>query len=67
MLVEFVNCGDCECLTCLRNHSCPKTACMEDPCVDCEGIPPYAPWEADNKLYEYNCDEKKSSTINIRD
>jgi len=58
MLVEFANCGDCEYPTCLRNHSCPKTDCLNNPCVNCEGIPPYISWEIKDNLYNYNCNSK---------
>lgn len=59
MLQEFVTCGDCECPNCLRNHSCPKTDVMENPCIDCDGTPPYAPWDIeDNQLGDFGCDEK---------
>ncbi len=60
MLQEFVTCGDCECVDCLRNHSCPKTDVLENPCIDCEGTPPYAPFNVEN-LHEFNCDNRKSS------
>ena len=65
-LVEFVNCGDCECNFCSRNHSCPKTDMMEEPCISCEGAPPYAPWDCDGKLHEFDCDEKKSTIKSIK-
>jgi len=61
-LVEYVTCGDCECVSCIRSYICPKTACIEDPCIDCSGLPPYAPWNINEyNLCDYNCDEKKPS------
>lgn len=62
MLVDFVTCGDCECQSCTKIISCPKTDMLENPCIDCEGTPPYAPFEADeSNLHEFGCNEKKSS------
>jgi len=59
MLVEFTTCNSCECLTCLRNFRCPKTPGLDDPCIECTGIPPYAPDDADEQtLCNYQCDEK---------
>ena len=61
MLVDFVTCGDCECSECLRKQSCPKTDMLDDPCIECYGIPPYAPDLAnEDNLHEFACDEKKS-------
>lgn len=61
MLEEFVTCGDCKCVSCLRNHSCPKAVMYDNPCIDCSGVPPYTPWDVDeDKLYNYDCDERKS-------
>jgi len=61
MLVDFVTCGDCECQECNRKISCPKTDMLDDPCIECQGTPPYAPWEANEKtLCNYSCNEKLS-------
>lgn len=58
MLVEFTTCSDCECQTCTRNFRCPKVD-LDNPCIECMGIPPYAPDDVDeNTLYNYQCDEK---------
>ena len=66
MLVDFVNCGNCECQECQSNHSCPKTDMYDNPCIDCQGMPPYAPWETpDDKLHEVKCDSKKSRIISM--
>lgn len=62
VLETFVTCGDCECQTCLRNISCPKTDMLDNPCIKCAGIPPYAPWDTeDGELHLIECDQKKSS------
>ena len=60
MLQEFVTCGDCECQSCLKNHSCPKTECLENPCIECDGTPPYAPWNTES-LHLHKCNDKKPS------
>jgi len=57
---DFITCGDCECQSCLRNHSCPMTDLLESPCNSCGGIPPYAPEIADEtNLGEFGCKDKK--------
>lgn len=59
MLEEFINCTSCECYTCSQNYSCSKAE-YENPCLYCEGMPPYMPWDAeDEKLFEIECDIKK--------
>ncbi len=66
MLVEFETCGDCECPTCLKNHACPKTDLIDEPCIDCIGVPPYAPFDVDEiNLHEFDCNEKKPSIYTI--
>lgn len=60
MLVEFVNCGACECPGCLRNCSCPKVG-YEEPCVECCGAPPYAPDDIDDLPMDLKCPEKNPS------
>ena len=58
-LTEFATCSDCECQTCQLNWRCPKTATIENPCIACEGMPPYAPEIADEEnLGDFGCDEK---------
>ena len=60
MLEEFINCTSCECYTCQQNYSCSKAG-YENPCVYCNGIPVYAPWDIeDEKLFNIKCDLKKS-------
>lgn len=66
MLTEFVTCGDCECVSCLSNHSCPKTSCIENPCIACDGIPPYGqekegPIADEDTLHKFCCDAKRPS------
>lgn len=49
-----------------KNYACSKTDLIDDPCIDCIGVPPYAPFEADEtNLHEFSCDKKKSSIIRI--
>lgn len=60
MLETFVTCSDCECSDCLRAQSCPKTDMIENPCIDCVGMPPYAPWNTvEPKLCDIHCDKYK--------
>lgn len=63
MLVEFESCGDCECQICLESYRCSKAG-GENPCIDCEGIPPYAEGAKEDSLYEFSC-EKAESSIRI--
>lgn len=60
MLCEFTTCMACDCNVCSRNYCCPKTDMADNPCIECCGTPPYAPYDVDeSNLHEFNCDENR--------